>query len=395
MPYTITWWLFWGALGALVYAYVAFPLLAALRALLRPRPVKRGADTPSVSIIIAAYNEAAVITKKLDNVLALDYPRTQLEVIVASDGSDDGTNDLVAAYGAPEVRLRALPRQGKNLTLNAAAAAARGDLLVFTDADTQLVPDALRHLVAPFSDPEVGGVGGERRHANYLRKDAGERTFWGFKRGLKQLLSDAGSMTATEGQLYAVRSELFKPLPPSAMDDFYISAQVVAAHRRLVFEPNAATYPLVGHTSVHAPFRRKVRQTARWLQSVWLMRRLLNPLEYGFYAVQLFSHKLLRQLLAAPLLFLAVTAPMLWPYGWLYKLATLSQLAIHGTAALGFLLRRTRFGRWKLFKAPYTFDWIHVATVVAIAHLLRGERYNVWVPQRAVLEHEASEAPTL
>src|SRR5437773_533547 len=124
MRYTPIQWLFWGSLGLLIYAYIGFPLLVFLRALLWPRPVKRGSDTPMVSLIIAAHNEAALITQKLDNTLALDYPRAQLEIIVASDGSDDGTNELVAGYGAPGVRLLALPRQGKNLTLNAAVAVA-------------------------------------------------------------------------------------------------------------------------------------------------------------------------------------------------------------------------------------------------------------------------------
>src|SRR5215510_11970188 len=122
-------WLFWGSLGLIAYTYIGFPVLVALRGWLRPRPVKSGAATPTVSMIIAAYNEATVIKDKLDNTFALDYPHELIEVVVASDGSDDCTNQMVSSYGAANVRLLALPRQGKNRTLNSAVAAATGEIL--------------------------------------------------------------------------------------------------------------------------------------------------------------------------------------------------------------------------------------------------------------------------
>ncbi|MBI1879540.1 MAG: glycosyltransferase [Chloroflexi bacterium] len=168
----------------------------ALRAFVWPRPVKRALGTPRVSIIIAAYNEASIIIQKLDNALALDYPHDCLEIVVASDGSDDGTDDLVAQYGAPQVKLLSLPRQGKNLTLNAAVAEANGDILVFTDADSMFAPDALHHLIAPFNDEEVGGVAGDYRHDTGAAGGANERDYWSFERTLKWLQSRAGSMTS-------------------------------------------------------------------------------------------------------------------------------------------------------------------------------------------------------
>jgi len=335
-----------------------------------------------VSVIIAAYNEAAVITQKLDNTLALDYPRAQLEVIVASDGSDDGTNERVAGCGAPEVRLLALPRQGKNLTLNTAVAMAQHDLLVFTDADCVLEPDALRHLVAPFSDPEVGGVAGRcvMGRKQHLYTDLTQR-----------MLGRAGSLSLAVGRIYAVRRELFTPLPMSVNDDFYTAMQVVAAHRRLASEPRALAHPIPGPAR-QAAFPRRVRVITRRLQTIWLMRRLLNPFAYGFFALQFLSDIALRQLLVVPLLVLGITAPLLWPFGWPYQLATLGQLGFHGAAALGFLLRGTRIGRLKLLRAPYDFDGIRVTTLVAIVHLLRGERHATWTSLRSAPQHVASKA---
>jgi len=392
MQRNTAWWLFWGALGLMVYTYLGFPLLVALRGLLRPRTIRRGAATPPISMIIAAYNEESTITKKLDNTFALDYPAELIEVVVASDGSDDTTNELVVRYGKPNVRLLALPRQGKNRTLNDAVAAARGDILVFSDADSMLAPDALTHLIAPFSDPEVGGVGGDFRYASARGEGEGERTYWSIDRALKQLQSRAGSITSATGQIYAVRRTLFKPIPVGVTDDFVTSIQVPAAHRRLVFEPCAVAYGPVAAAS-KAEFRRKVRVMTAGLRGVWVVRQVLNPLEYGFFAIQLWSHKVLRRLMVVPLAVLGVTAPMLWRQGWLYQLATLGQLCLHGAGLLGFLLRKTRVGRSKLLSLPFFFDMVNAASVVAVINLLRGERHDIWVPQRQVSESARDGSP--
>jgi cellulose synthase/poly-beta-1,6-N-acetylglucosamine synthase-like glycosyltransferase len=338
-----------------------------------------------VSLIIAAHNEAALITQKLDNTLALDYPRAQLEIIVASDGSDDGTNELVAGCGAPEVRLLALPRQGKNLTLNAAVAAARGDILFFTDADCQLMPDALRHMVAPFSEPEVGGVAGR-----YI-KGRKQRVYSKWKQKVIELLGRAGSLSGAEGQIHAVRRELFALLPMSVNDDFYTAMRVVAAHRRFVSEPRALAYPIPGPAR-QAQFPRKVRMTTRWLQTIWLLRRLLNPIEYGFFALQFLSHVVLRALAVVPLLVLSITALVLYPFGWPYQLAALGQLGFHGAAALGFLLRGARIGRLTVLRAPYDFDAWRITTIVAIVHLLRGKRHTTWTSLRSAPQPVATKA---
>jgi glycosyltransferase involved in cell wall biosynthesis len=376
--------LFWSSAWVLAYAYAGFPLIAAVRGVLRPRPVARDAShTPRVSLIVAAYNESAAIADKIENTLALDYPRARLEVIVASDGSTDATNAIAQGYTAAGIRLLALPRRGKNPTLNAAVAAARGDVLVFTDADAMLTADALRHLIAPFADPEVGAVAGERRQADH-RESRARRVGWTFRRGLRQLLSRGGSVTAAEGQIHALRRELFRPIPPDGGDDFFISAQAIVAHRRLVYEPRAVSYPLPGSSALCAPFRRKVRQTEHWLQALWNVRGVLNPREHGFYAFQLVSHKLLRRLTFAPLLSMALTAPTLMTRGRVYRMATIAQAGFHGAAVLGLILQDRQVPGRRLLSAPLRFDMPHAAALVAVVELLRGREHSgtSWAPPR-------------
>lgn len=384
MRRTTSWWVFWSAAGLLLYTYVGFPLLLALRALLRPRPVgRRGDYTPPVSIIIAAYNEASVIAEKLANTLALNYPPERLEILVASDGSSDGTNEIVAqiARTTPNVRLFALPRQGKNRTLNAVVPEATGEVLVFSDADSMLTPDALRQLVTPLADPSVGGVGGDYQYPTDVAEGKGERSYWSVDRLTKRLQSQGGSMTSATGQIYAIRQTLWRPVALSVTDDFYTSVQVIAAKQRLVFEPLAvATGPIAA--SADKEFQRKVRVMMRGLHGVWLSRRLLNPFEYGFYALQLLTHKVLRRLMGVPLLLTALTAPLLWQRGWLYRLAALAQGGLHGAAALGFLLRRTRAGQTKALSLPFFLDMVNVAAIVAVVRLMRGDRGVIWEPQR-------------
>lgn len=371
----VSWWLFWSTFGLLIYTYILYPVIMVLRGWLLPRAVISNTYTPRVSFIIAAYNEASVIEQKLANTLALDYPMEQLEILIASDGSTDGTNELVATHAAPNVRLLAQPRQGKNRTLNAAVAAATGEILVFSDADCMLVPEALQYLVAPFADPDVGGVGGEHRYPTP------ERGYFNLKRKLKQLQSGSGTMTAAEGQLYAIRRSLYQPVPLSATDDFFISLQVPMAHKRLVFESRAVAHELPA-AGQHSPFRRKTRIMTRWLYTFWQVRRLLNPLEYGFYAIQFFSHKVARRLVVVPMLLFNGSAALLWRRGWLYRFVTLALIGFHGSAAIGAVFRTKRLGRIKVFRLPYYFDMSNVAVLIAFWRVLRGERRVVWEPER-------------
>ena len=379
--------LFWSSLTLIVYTYALFPLLTFLRGILRRQAYKSAEITPRVSLIIAAYNEAHSVGAKLENILSLNYPRHRLEVIVASDGSDDGTDEIVRNYEDRGIRLLSRPRQGKAPALNAAVATSTGDILVFSDANSLYAPDAIQALVQPFADPQVGAVAGNQCYLKESENGAGvgERSYWRFDRKLKQAQSQAGNTISATGAIYAIRRTLFQTVPEGVTDDFVTSTRVIAQGYRLVFAPDAVAYEPVSKTN-GVEFGRKVRVITRGLRAVLLMRELLNPFRYGFYALQLFSHKILRRLVVFPLLALLLITPFLWEKGLFYQLAALGQAVFYGCAGLGMVLSETRIGRLKIFMLPFFFCMVNVASLLATLNVLRGHRITLWETQRQVVE---------
>ena len=277
---------FWGAGATIVATYAVFPVGLLVRGALMRRPVRSAAIEPSVSIIIAARNEAADIGRRLENLAALDYPRDRLEVVIASDGSEDATAAIVARWAERGVRLLDLPRVGKADALNAAVAASTGEILVFSDANSMFAPDAVRALVRRFADPEVGGVAGDQRYEAAATGDAlaeGERGYWDLDRLLKIAESRAGNVVSATGAIYAIRRSLFRPVATGVTDDFYTSVQVVAQGRRLVFARDAVAFEPPAKSGGDE-FGRKVRIMTRGLRGTILMRELLDPRRHGFYA---------------------------------------------------------------------------------------------------------------
>jgi glycosyltransferase involved in cell wall biosynthesis len=374
---------FWASVAIVGYTYVLFPAVVAVRGLLRKRPYDAKDIEPRVSMIVAAYNEARTIEAKLRNTSDLDYPPDRLELVVASDGSTDGTDDIVSRWPGSRVRLVSLSRSGKPAALNAAVAAANGEILVFSDANSMYRKDALRALVRPFADPAVGGVAGNQRYVADAAHDsaAGERAYWNLDRRLKQLESLSGNTVSATGAIYAIRHDLFKPVPPGVMDDFVVSTGVIAQGRRLVFAEDAVANEPPAASSSHE-FSRKVRNITLGLHAVLEMRELLNPWRHGFYAVQLFSHKVLRRLVVLPLIALGPSSVLLWSRGLAYRAATVAQLMLYGAATLGVVLRKTQIGRSKPFALPLYFCMVYAASLVAIANVVRGRRIQSWETAR-------------
>lgn len=376
---------FWAASLTVLYTYVGYPALVLGRAALCARPTRSGAlQDVSVSVIIAAHNEEAVIAERLENLLRLDWPAERLEIIIASDGSEDRTEEIVAGFGSDAVHLLALPRVGKAAALNAAVERSTGKLLVFSDANSMYAADALRALSRPFADPSVGGVAGDQR---YLKDDAGgavahgERCYWDIDRVLKRAQSRAGSVISATGAIYALRRELYEPIPPGVTDDFFASTAAVRRGRRLVFEPAAVAYERVSATA-DVEFGRKVRVISQGLRSVIARRSLLDPSAHGFYAVQLLSHKVLRRLMVVPLAVLAVSAPVLWGRGPLYQVVAVGQGVLYGGALLGAITSAVGQRPPRVLRLPMYFTMVNAACVVAVWNLVRGRRIERWEPQR-------------
>jgi cellulose synthase/poly-beta-1,6-N-acetylglucosamine synthase-like glycosyltransferase len=378
-------WVFWAIVALVAYAYVLFPLLVLARGRLWRRPYQTADWTPSVSLIVAAYNEEAFIRAKLENILALDYPRDRLEVLIASDGSNDATNSIVTEYADRGIRLLALPRRGKAATLNSTVATALGEVLVFSDANSMYAPDAIRALVRPLVDPQVGGVAGNQvylREGHVSLATAGERTHWDLDCALKIAGSRSGNAISATGAIYAIRRSLFLTVPEGVTDDFITSTRIITQGHRLVFAPDAIAYEPVAK-SAGVEFGRKVRVITRGLRGVVLVRELLNPFRYGFYSLHLFSQKILRRLVVFPLLALLVVSALLWPQGIVYQAATVVQLALYGCAGLAVLLRGTPLARLPIFTVPFYFCLVNTASFLAAVNVLRRNRIVLWEPRRA------------
>lgn len=376
--------LFWACLAIVAFAYFGFPCLVIAAGALFPKRVTRLPITPSISLIVAAYNEEDTIVARLDNAMALDYPADELEIIVASDGSNDATENLVAAYGRG-VKLLSLPRRGKVFALNAAVAQAKGDILVFSDANSMYQPHSLRNLARNFADPKVGGVAGITLYAlenNSESSSHGENAFWNYDIWLKERESLTGSVVSAHGGIYAMRRELYPQLADSAVtDDFAISTAVIEQGYRLVQESEAISFE-VAVTTAKREFSRKVRIITQGMRALLLRKRLLNPFRYGFYSVELFCHKVLRRFVPVFLVLMFASAVLARNTGSLLFYAAAGQAAFYVLACAGFLMRKTAWGRMKVFYVPFFYCMANAAALVAMIKLVAGRRIELWQPQR-------------
>lgn len=374
--------LFWALLVLAVYPFALYPALAFLLSRLRGRPVRKGDETPRVSILIAAHNEAACIRETIANKLALDYPRDRLEIIVVSDASTDGTDDLVRGFAPEGVRLvRQEERRGKTSALNLGVAESTGEVLVFSDANSLYDPSALRALVRNFADESVGYVTGKMIYVHPEGSTTGEgnSAYMRYENRLREWETRLGSIVGVDGGVDAVRRSLYVRLPADALPDFALPLEVVRQGRRVVYEPGA----LLRERSVTRPgdeYRMRVRVALRALWAIRDRPDLLNPLRHGLYAWQLFSHKVLRYVAFLPLaLLLAVNAALALDSRFYAALLGL-QAACYAGALLGFLLSgRRSVPRW--LSLPYYFVLIQAASCHAIVKLIAGRKIVVWAPR--------------
>lgn len=380
--------LLWCLIGIIAYGYIGYPLLLAVVGSLRPTRILRAPIEPSMTVIIAAYNEAKDIARKLEMVLALDYPAELRQVIVASDGSTDETHDIVRSFASRGVELMVLPvRAGKTAAQNSAALLARGDILVFTDATTDLAPDALRKLVEPFADPRVGcaGAGLEYKSAARTAIGRGGSLYWRYEKLVKQLESRANSLIGVSGCLYAVRRELYVPIAQDLISDFVIALDIVAAGRVSIYVPEAVARELT-HEDAGREFTMRSRVVVRSINALVQRAQLLNPFRTGVFALQLWSHKVLRYLVPEFLIgiFLLTVWMALQPsprvtfyqgFFWLQLTAYLAVPAIY-------VLCRWFNIKTAILSAPFYFVHANAAAFWGQVSYLRGRRAVTWTTVR-------------
>jgi hypothetical protein len=363
---------FWVAGGALAWTHVGYPLAAAALARLRPRPVRREDVTPSVTVVVAAHDEEEVIGRRVENLLALDYPAERLAVVVASDGSTDGTDAAVAAIAErdPRVGLVSAPRRGKVAAQDAAVAGLESEVVAFTDANALWAPDALRTLVRSFADPEVGYVCGrlELRSADGTNR---EGVYWRYELWVRESESRLAGITAGNGAIYAVRREDYRESDDPRMGhDLGFPYTLAQSGRRSVYDPQARAFEKASRSSEDELGRRVRMHAQGWTHL--LSGRMLRPAD-PLYLAQLASHRVLRYLSGLLHVALLGSSLALAGRGGVYRTALAAQLAWLGLAAAG---------RLRLPLPGAAIAWYYLlmtaATVAGLARALQGEAPVVW-----------------
>jgi biofilm PGA synthesis N-glycosyltransferase PgaC len=373
---------FWIAAGFPAYVYFGYPILLwGLQAIFRSSASRQPVE-PSVSLLVAAYNEVAVIADKIRNGLALDYPADKLEIVVASDGSKDATAEIVRSLAEAESggRVRLLNfenNRGKTVVLNDAVPQLRGEIVAFSDASSMLAPNSIRVLVQSFSDPRIGAASGVYR---LLKKDQArlgsqEDLYWKYETFLKVQEAKLGAFTGAHGSLYAIRRELYPfPSPDTINDDFTIPIRILEHGYRVAYEPGAIAYEEAHEME---GFSRRVRITAGNVEQMREIKSLLWP-PRPFVLFCLLSHKTGR--LLVPLFMLVALAANVvlrsqFPYNWLL----VGQVLFYGLAVLGGIFSL----RPKILRLPYYFCMINSALFAWIYQALRHRRT---IPSRVQLD---------
>jgi cellulose synthase/poly-beta-1,6-N-acetylglucosamine synthase-like glycosyltransferase len=377
--------IFWVAVAALVYTYIGYALLLFILSRTRGRKTLSEDCTPSVSIIITAYNEERDLAAKLRNTLALDYPKDKLEIIVASDCSSDATDSIATSFAAEGVRLhRQTQRLGKTAAQNAAVELANGEIILFSDATTLYRPDVLKTMVKNFADQSVGCVAGQLIYVDPSESAIGRSavSYWNYEVFLKRHESQVRSMIGVSGCLYAVRRSAYVPLYHEACSDFIIATKMVEQGLRAVYEPKAICEEQTNRRA-DKEFAMRVRVITQTYNDLWRHRHMLNPLRGGIYGLELLSHKVMRYLVPVFLFMTLLSSLLLAPRSTFFLVVLLAQVIFYLLAVAGYLLER--FGlKVKLLALPHYFLLANLAAAVAFYQFLRGERYAKWEPTRDV-----------
>ena len=384
---------FWTSLALVFYTYAGYPVL--IRAFARAfgrrpgAPVVADRDLPTVSLVLAAYNEEAVIEGRLLNALALNYPPGKLEIVVGSDGSTDRTAEIVRRFADRGVRLLDYPRnRGKASVLNSATAEARGEILLMSDANTDIDREAVRRLVRWFHDPGVDSVVGRLVLVDPATGRNADGLYWKYETFLKRCEGRLGALLGANGAIYALRRELYTPIPASTIvDDFVIPLLVkVRTGGVIVFDDEAfaveETPPDVG-----SELHRRSRIGAGGFQSIGMLWPLLDP-RRGWIAFSFLSHKILRWL--GPFFLIGILVSNLLLLGLpFYRAALLLQAGFYGSALLvAFVPSRSRWLR--PLRLMTMFTGMNAALLVGFWRWLRGSQAAAW--KRTVRVGEAGEA---
>jgi len=372
--------LFWISAAAIIYTYLGYPIAVWLLGSVLKLRIHKTSITPSVSVVIACHNEERNIDARIRNVLECEYPGHLVEIIVVSDGSTDRTAEVAQRIASGLVTVLSYDRRrGKAAALNLGVAFATGEITLFADARQSFDSNVIKELVANFGDPSVGAVSGELLLESSRGSSVGEGVglYWKYEKWIRKSESRAGSVIGATGAIFAIRKELWRPLPEATiLDDVYTPMQIALSGKRVIFEEKAIARDKTAESS-GKEFTRKVRTLTGNYQLCQLMPRLLLPT--SLLVLRFYSHKLMR--LLAPIFFIVLlaTSAMLVSrpdVGIIYQAALVSQVVFYGSVLVAALsLKRNR--RVPVLNFAYVFSLMNAAALVGLFYFVIGKR-NVW-----------------
>jgi poly-beta-1,6-N-acetyl-D-glucosamine synthase len=380
--------IFWVCFLILFYTYLGYGIILYL--LVKIKKIIVGDDKinnytlPEVTILVAAYNEAGVIDKKIVNTFGLDYPRDKMKYIFVTDGSTDGTPEIVMEY--PALTLLHKPeREGKIKAVNRAMEKVDTPIVVFTDANTLLNREAIKNIVRHFQNEKVGAVAGEKRilvEGKDKASSAGEGIYWKYESALKKWDSELFSVVGAVGELFSIRARLYEPVPEDTIiEDFYITLRIAAKGYRVRYEPDAYAMEKASY-SVKEEMKRKIRIAAGGIQSIIRLLPLFNIFQYGLLSFQYISHRVLRWTLAPwslPIIFVA-NIMLVWQSGF-YQVTLYGQLAFYSMVMAGGFLADRKI-KFKALFIPFYFFVMNYSAWAGLVRYIMGKQSVVWEKAR-------------
>jgi poly-beta-1,6-N-acetyl-D-glucosamine synthase len=378
--------IFWASLFLIFYSYLGYGiflfLIIKIKRFFKGKASPKDPENwPTVTLLVAAFNEEKDIQTKIFNSLTLHYPQDRIKYLFVTDGSSDRTPEIVERF--PQIKhLHRPERQGKLAAVERAMKQVDTDIVLFTDANTILNPEAVTNMVRHFTNPAVGAVAGEKKvisHEEDAAAGAGEGFYWRYEGTLKRWDAELHTVVGAAGELFAVRTALYEEVPrDTIIEDFYLTLRIAQKGYRVMYEPGACAEELPSANSGEE-LKRKIRIAAGGIQSIVRLKALLNPLRYGWLSFQYVSHRVLRWSLAplALLIVLFTNMALALNGSLLYQVLLAGQLLFYASALMGYLLESRRL-RIKAFFIPYYFFMMNYAVYAGFWRYLRGSQSAVW-----------------
>ncbi len=379
--------LFWLGLFIVFYTFLGYGILLYVilsikRIFKKPEQLRYSETTlPTLTLVVAAFNEAEIILEKIKNCLALEYPKEKLEFLFITDGSSDDSPEIIKNF--PEIRLmHETKRSGKINAIHRAMNEINTEIVVFTDANTFLNKESLFNIARHYADPRVGAVSGEKRVDSHDANDAAsnEGFYWKYESTLKKWDSELYSVVGAAGELFSIRRNLYKPVhPDTILDDFMISMLIAKDGLKIVYEPQSYAVES-GSDNVAEELKRKVRIAAGGIQSILRLLPLLNPVNYPILSFQYISHRVLRWTITPillPILFFLNILLLQKGNIAIYQVLMIGQILFYVLALLGYLAERNKI-RYKILFVPYYFCMMNYAVILGILRFVSGSQSAIW-----------------